>query len=135
MFLFVWASAVVTALLGTLPGRSFRFRAVAAGSFVTVSALVAEYVPEFWIRPFFETHEPPEGFTWGEWAVLGLYLIFFFKTMVWVCTIALAYWLRLSLLPTGEKDTGNHKFLVAASVVVLLLIPLGLLVLSQWPLL
>ena len=67
--------------------------------------------------------------------MLGLYLIFTFQTMIWAFAIALAYWLRRSLLPAGEDDASNRKLLVLASVVVLFLVSLGLLAASQWPLL
>ena len=131
MFLEVWASAVVTALLGTLPGRSFRFRVALVASFVTVSALIATYVPWIWIRPFFDEYGLPEGFTNGEWAKLGLYLGVAFKTLIWMFSIALAYWLRHSLLPPGEEDTGNHKLLVLAFTVLLLLGTIGLIAASE----
>ena len=135
MFIDVWASAVVTALLGTLPGRSFRFRVLLVASFVTVSALVAAYVPEIWVRPFFDEYGLPEGFTNGEWAILGLYLAVAVQTLLWVFTIALAYWLWHRLLPPGEKDNNNRKLLVIASVVLLLLIPFGFVTMSLMPVL
>ncbi len=130
MFLDVWAAAVVTAILGTLPGRSFRFRVALVASFVTVSALVASFVPEIWIRPFFDEYGLPEGFTNGDWAKLGLYLAFAVQALVWVITIALAYLLRLRLLPPGEGDNNTRKLLVLASAALLLFATGGLIAAS-----
>lgn len=131
MFLDVWAAAVVTAILGTLPERSFRFRVALVGSFVTVGALVASIVPEIWIRPFFNEYGLPEGFTNGDWARLGLYLAFAVQGLVWVFTIATAYLLRLRLLPSGEGDTKLRKLLVLASAILLLLATGGLIAASE----
>jgi hypothetical protein len=135
LYLDALAAAVVTGLLGTLPGRTFRFRLILVASVVAVSTIIASFVPDVWIRPVFERHEPPEGTSYGEWGTFGLYLVFAVKTLVLAFAICVAYWLRVRLLPSGEQDSRNRKLLVLASIVLPLIIAGSFLVPSALPLL
>ena len=135
MYLAALAAAVVTGLLGTLPGRTFRFRLILVASVVAVSTIIASFVPDIWIRPFFDRLEPPEGTNYGEWAIFALYLSAVVKAIVSGSTICVAYWLRVRLLPPGEQDSRNRKLLVIASIVLPLIITGSFLVAMGLPLL
>ena len=119
---YMWSSAVVTGLLGTLPGRSFRFRvtlvALVLSSFSTLSFSVAY----FWVALLFDETKTPVEVKPGDWALLGLYLPALTQLLGLLIMVAVAYFIRRRLLPPEMKDTRTGKVLVSAAVAAIALV-------------
>ena len=112
---YMWSSAVVTGLLGTLPGRSLRFRVTIVALVLSLFSVLSFSVAEFWVRPLFEGTTMPEEVIPGEWALLGIYAPVATQMLGLLFMVAVAYFLRRGLLPPGEKDTRTRKVLVLAA--------------------
>ena len=119
---FAWSSALVTALLGTLPGHSFVFRVSTVALVLTVGPAVSFAVAQFWISDFFDQSRLPEGVNAGEWAMLGVYMPSLVQMAGFLVMVLVAYSVRSRLLPQDEPDTRTRKLLVLAGVLVVVLV-------------
>lgn len=72
---YAWTSAVVTGLLGTLPGRTFPFRVSLVAIVLSLGAVLSFSVAHFWVDSLFDGDRLPGGVTPGNWAMLGLYAV------------------------------------------------------------
>lgn len=119
---YAWSSAVVTGLLGTLPGRSFRFRVTVVALVLTLGSVMTFAVANFLVGSLVGEEKLPEGVRPGEWAMLGLYLPAVTQWLGLLLMVVVAYFLRLRLLPIEEPDTRERKTLALAAVVAIALI-------------
>ena len=126
---YTWSSAVVTGLLGTLPGRSFRFRVIVVALVLSLGSVVSFAVAHFGIASLLGEVKLPDGVNPGNWAMLGLYASAFTELLGFLLMVVVAYILRQRLLPPTEPDTRTRKILVLAAVTAIafvVVIPLTL---------
>ena len=129
LLFYAWTSAVVTGLLGTLPGRSFRFRTTLVGLVLSVSVVLTFSVSRFLVEPAFVAEELPDNVIPGDWAMLGLHAKVFTQLLGYILMVAVAYFLRRKLLPPEQGDTTTRSILLLAAVsaiVLVVTIPLAL---------
>jgi len=123
-----WASALVACLLGTLPGRSFRFRVVLVALVVSVGIAVPFAFATFWIANLFDGNKLPNDVNPGEWAKAGLYFPLLVQWLGHLLMVGVAYFIRQRLLPLGGKDTRTRKLLAfgsALAIVLVVVVPLS----------
>ena len=94
------ASAIVTGLLGFLPGRSFRFRLLLIAAILVAAVVGASLVGIGTGMAFDSVVSGPDGYITGKEAMLGLYLAFACKLAVLLLIVPVAYVIRCRLART-----------------------------------
>ena len=95
------ASAMVTGLLGFLPGRSFRFRLLLIAA-ILVAAVVGSSLVGIGANMAFENVvSGPDGYIMREEAILGLYLAIACEFAVLLLIVPVAYVIRCRLSRTS----------------------------------
>ena len=122
VLVYAWASAVVSALLGTIPGRSFRFRASLVALVLAVGVVLSYSAAHFLVDPLFSQDRLPEGVRPGDWGMFGLYARALTQLSGYLLMMAVAFLLRGRLLPKRGKDSSSRGMLVLASKLVILLV-------------
>ena len=115
---YTWASALVTGLLGALPGRSLQFRVSLVAIILTLGATFSYSLAHSVVEPLFNPYMLPEEFSPGELALLALYTTALAELAGFLVMVAAAYFLRHSLLPHELRDTRRRKLLILVGVVV-----------------
>ena len=95
------ASAIVTGLLGFLPGRSFRFRLLLIAALLVAAVVGASLVGIGANEIFDSVVSGPDGYITGKEAMLGLYLAFACELAVLLLIVPVAYVIRCRLSRTS----------------------------------
>ena len=119
---YAWSSALVAAMLGTLPGRSFAFRVGIVALFLTAFPVVAFAVARLWVSQLFNQSRLPDGVNAGEWATLGVFVPSLVEIAGFLLMVLAAYLVRSKLLPRDEPDKRVRKLLVLAGAVLVVLV-------------
>ena len=85
-------SAIVTGLLGTIPGRSFRYRVALVALVLSAGVAISHFVAHFLVAPIFDETKLPEGSYRATGRCLG-----FSYLNLWSCLGTSSWWeLRIS---------------------------------------
>ncbi len=95
------ASAMVTGLLGFIPGRSFRFRLLLIAAIMVAAVVGASLVGIGARQAFSSVVSGPDGYITGKEAILGLYLAFACELAVLLLIVPVAYVIRCRLSRTS----------------------------------
>ena len=94
-------SAIVTGLLGFLPGRSFRFRLVLIAAILVAAVVGASLIGIGANETFDSVVSGPDGYITGKEAILGLYLVMACELAVLLLIVPVAYVIRCRLSRTN----------------------------------
>lgn len=104
-----WYSAIVTGLLGTLPGRGFRLRVILVTLVLSAGVALSCTDAHLLFEAILDGVKPPEGTSSGQWAALVLYAGEFTKLFGYVVLVGVAYFIRQGLLPRAYVNNQEHK--------------------------